>query len=479
MSARMRRGRRLGLCLLVGCCWTGQAAWPAEGMLRVTRGLAPASIATAKGPITAASVASADGSRSVAPVVADAAAPAPPRTGRGLALRDAVQQGLERNPAVRSAMARLGRSGTEVEIARAGYHPNVQAGVGTAGSNSMRLGYDVLVTQMLYDWGAVESQIDSARATERHAAHELLVAREDAALQVSESYFDALFARRRAAVVDGYMERLQALLELSQRRVSTGYVDRSEAGRVTLALARAEEQRQLEQGKLQEALQQYALLVGSQAQDLEEPPLMVLDQMLGQGRHLSGLITRAPLYLQAVEKSRIEEANIQAADAALKPQLNLEGSVQRREIGGQLTRDSTLMLRLRMAAFQGLSNFRRVDAARQALEAAQWDRDQVERDIRGKVQTLLEGEAPLAARDTALRAQIEGADEIGGIYREQFLVGMRSMVDLLSVESDRFEAERQWLQLQSERQRLPLRAMAQLGLLVPLLEDRIAEKMLP
>ncbi|MNR12916.1 Outer membrane efflux protein [compost metagenome] len=180
-----------------------------------------------------------------------------------------------------------------------------------------------------------------------------------------------------------------------------------------------------------------------------------------------------------MEKSRIEEANIEAADAALKPQLNLEGTAQRREIGGQLTRDTTIMLRLRMAAFQGLSNFKRVDAARQALEAAQWDRDQVERDIRRKVQTLMEGEAPLAARETALQEQIAGADDIGGIYREQFFVGMRSMVDLLSVESDRFEAERQLLQLQSVRQRLPLRAVAQLGLLVPLLEDRIAEKILP
>jgi len=438
-------------------------------MLRLSRGLAAASVANAAGPLT----------RAVVPVSVETGAASLPESSRTLALRDAVQQALGQNPAVRSAMARLGKSDTEIEIARAGYHPNVQAGVGTAGSNSLRLGYDVLVTQMLYDWGAVESQIDSARATQRHAAQELLVAREDAALQVSESYFDVLFARRRVAVAEAYIERLQELLGLAQRRVSTGYVDRSESGRVTLALARAQEQRQLEQGKLQEALQQYALLVGAQARGLEEPPLVPLDRMLGQGRHLPALITRSPLYLQAVEKSRIEEANIQAADAALKPQVNLEGSVQRREIGGQLTRDSTIMLRLRMASFQGLSNFRRVDAARQALEAAQFDRDQVERDIRGKVQTLLEGEAPLAAREAALGEQITGAEDIGGIYREQFFVGMRSMVDLLSVESDRFEAERQRLQLQSDRQRMPLRAMAQLGLLVPLLEERIAEKILP
>lgn len=452
----MHRDKRMGLCLLLGCCCALPPAWSADDMLRLTRRLSPPAGAP------------------VAPAVPATLAAAPV-----LALRDAVQQGLALNPGVRSAMARLAKSGTEVDIARAGYHPNVQAGVGTAGSGSPRLGYDVLVTQMLYDWGAVESQIDSARASQRHAAQELLVAREDAALDVSESYFDVLFARQRVAVADAYIARLEELLGLSQRRVATGYVDRSESGRVTLAMARAQEQRLLEQGKLQEAMQQYALLVGVPAQTLQAPPVVPLDQLLAQGRQLASLITTSPLYLQAVEKSRIEEANIQAADAALKPQLNLEGSTQRRELGGQLTRDTTIMLRLRMAAFQGLSNFKRVDAARQALEAAQWERDQVERDIRRKVQTLMEGEAPLGARARALQEQIGGADDIGGIYREQFFVGMRSMTDLLSVESERFEAERQLLQLQGERQRLPLRAMAQLGLLVPLLEDRVAEKILP
>ena len=460
---------RLGLCLLLGGCLSAAPAWSADGDLRLTRRLAPAAVAAATRLAATSPVTSAGAFAPLAPQ-----APLAP-----LALRDAVQQGLTLNPKVRSAMARVGKSDTEVDIARAGYHPNVQAGVGSAGAGGLRLGYDVLVTQMLYDWGAVESQIDSARASQRHAVQELLVAREDAALDVSESYFDVLFARQRVAVADAYITRLQDLLALAQRRVSGGYVDRSESGRVTLALARAQEQRLLEQGRLQEAMQQYALLVGRPAQHLQAPPIVPLDQLLAQGRQLAPLITSAPLYLQAVEKSRIEEANIEAADAALKPQLNLEGTAQRREIGGQLTRDTTIMLRLRMAAFQGLSNFKRVDAARQALEAAQWDRDQVERDIRRKVQTLMEGEAPLAARETTLQEQIGGADDIGGIYREQFFVGMRSMVDLLSVESDRFEAERQLLQLQSERQRLPLRAMAQLGLLVPLLEDRIAEKILP
>lgn len=464
MRARAPLGQRLGLCLLLGCLWTSEAAWSAE-MLHMTRRLAAAPDG---GPAASAAA---------VPAAATQRMPAPrPAT---LALRDAVQQGLGINPGVRAAMARVNRYDTEIDIARAGYHPNVQAGVGTAGSGSFQLGYDVLVTQMLYDWGAVESRVDSAQATQRHAVQELLVAREDKALEISEAYLDVLFARQRVAVAEAYIERLDDLLALSQRRVATGYVDRSESGRVTLALARAQEQLLLEQGRLQEAAQLFAVLVGMPAGALEAPPLVPLDALLERGRRLGPLILVSPLYLQAVEKSRVEEANIKAADAALKPQLNLEGTAQRREIGGQLTRDTTIMLRLRMAAFQGLSNFKRVDAARQALEAAQWDKEQIERDIRRKVQVLMEGEAPLAARETALREQIGGAGEIGAIYREQFFVGMRSMIDLLSVEADRFEAERQLLQLQGERQRLPLRAMAQLGLLVPLLEDRIAEKILP
>lgn len=45
---------------------------------------------------------------------------------------------------------------------------------------------------MLYDWGRVTSKVDSASATQRKLSEAVLVARDDAALDIVETYLDVL-----------------------------------------------------------------------------------------------------------------------------------------------------------------------------------------------------------------------------------------------------------------------------------------------
>ncbi len=59
------------------------------------------------------------------------------------------------------------------------------------------------------------------------------------------------------------------------------------------------------------------------------------------------------------------------------------------------------------------------------------------------------------------------------LYRAQFIVGMRDITDLLTIETELFEAERQLINTRSERQRTQYRTAAQVGLLVPWLEGRL------
>ncbi|MNR51883.1 hypothetical protein D3C85_1716260 [compost metagenome] len=76
-------------------------------------------------------------------------------------------------------------------------------------------------------------------------------------------------------------------------------------------------------------------------------------------------------------------------------------------------------------------------------------------------------------REQSLREQIKHAKEVDAVYQDQFVVGLRDMTDMLTIEHERFEAERQLINLQSEHKRVQYRAAAQLGLLVPLLEERM------
>ena len=126
-----------------------------------------------------------------------------------------------------------------------------------------------------------------------------------------------------------------------------------------------------------------------------------------------------------------------------------------------------------MDTLQGLSNFQRPRAAQQRLESAQWSQDAIARDINRKLRNLFDTSDTLHWREASLQQQVLESSQVSTLYRQQFEVGRRDVIDLLNVQRERFEASRQLVSLRLERQRIEYRAAAQLGLLGALLEKRL------
>ncbi|MFU5604893.1 TolC family protein [Pseudomonas aeruginosa] len=367
-----------------------------------------------------------------------------PMFASAMPLDQAVRAGLAIHPEVRSAMAEADRAGTEVEMAKGGYYPSVTMSGGPQEFDFGEIVYDLTASQMLYDWGRVTSKVDSASATQR---------------KLSEA-------------VREHIQRLDGIREMTQARGGDGYADRSELDRANLELSRAQEQLSLEKGNLQDARNQYAILVGQEPADLVEPEPMSLQRYLAAS-DMARVIRESPLQRKALEDANVAEAEVREAKASLLPQLNLEASALRREIGGHPESDSVVSLRFRMDTFQGLSNFRRPTAAQQRLESAKWSADAMQRDIRRQLQNLFDNGDTLRWREQSLTQQVTESEQVGELYREQFEVGRRDVIDLLNVQRERFEAERQLINLRIERKRIEYRAAAQVGLLGPLLENRL------
>ncbi len=394
--------------------------------------------------------------------------------GQGFSLLDAVNLGLSINPKVRAAVAEVAQANSEIDIAKSGYHPSLEMSAGPETGSSGQVGYNVTVSQMLYDWGKVEKNVDSASASMRNKSEELLLVRDDVALDIVETYLDVQTGRERLAVIAEHFQRLEALQETIRERGNNGYADAAEGSRAALSLAQASEQLAIERGQLQDAQRQYRILIGEPSDQLVAPTEATLPAELTDDAQLDDVIRRAPIYRKAQEDVLVAEAQVGGARAAMRPQVLLEGSTMRRDIGGAMTDDSVLALRLRMDITQGLSRFYRVDAEQQRLEAARWTLDNMERDLRRKLASLSETAAALHWREKALDSQRSQAREVQSLYREQFIVGMRDITDLLTIETELFEAERQLINTRSERQRTQYRTAAQVGLLVPWLEGRLA-----
>lgn len=377
-------------------------------------------------------------------------------------LGDAVLTALARHPEVRLAEAEVSQAATEVEMARNGYLPALNASTGPAAAG---LGYDVTLTQTLTDWGQTGGQVDQRRALLAQQQANLDVVRDDAALEIVETWMDLASARARLSVINEQLERLQDLSGMAQTRVEGRYSDESETGRVALAVATAQGQRAVVEGELAEAQDRFELLVGVEPRNIALPTLPTfLDGVREEGA-LEAAIASAPLFRKAALGVDIADGGVREARAARFPRLNLEGSLQRREIGGRMVDDSAVAVRFRMDTQRGLTALQRPKLAAQRREAARWEAEVVGRDLQRLIESLVRSDAALALRITAVQDQAEQADAVRGLYREQFLVGRRDIQDLVIMETEQFEAERQLIDLSIERLRLQYRVAAQLGLL--------------
>ncbi|WP_159438855.1 TolC family protein [Halomonas cupida] len=385
---------------------------------------------------------------------------------QAMTLSEAVSRGLAINPAVMSAEAEARSVATEVDIARDSYWPSVSMSAGPENEVFGEIGYDVTATQVLYDWGRIAAQVDTASAEHRESLAALKVTSDEVALDIIELYLDVIAAQRRVAVVEEYLQRLDELAAMTQERDVSGYSDRSESERASLDLARAREQLSIERGSLSEAQRQLSVLLQRELLTTQEPvPHSDLLETLESPQVLDDAIAEAPALNRSQAGVVAAEAQLDESRAALKPQLNLEGSLLRREIGGQVEDDQVIALRVRMEPIQGLSNWRRAEAATQRVEASKYTHRATLMDLERTVSGLLEQRDVLMMRQDVLQQQVRSAEGVAATYREQFDAGLRDVADLLSIERERFEAARQSVDLKVELYRLQYQAASQLGML--------------
>lgn len=385
-----------------------------------------------------------------------------------MTLEEAVTTAIRRHPEIAAAMSEVRAAKTDVDVAKAGYLPEVSVSGGPQDISPDAWAYEVTAAQMVHDWGQVKSRVRGSRATQRQRQDEWLVARDEAALDIIETYLDLLLARRQREVDLAQIATLEDFAQMTGLRATGGYADRSEPDRSQLELARARQRLANDEGLLADAASQFETLVGTPPDALEEPaPRTMIPLASGDA---DALIDAAPLYLQRVEESERARAEYAETRASILPRVNLEATALSREIGGRMQSDTILALRLRMNPMQGLSSFDRVEGAQQRVEAAQWKEAAGRREIERRLRNLATNGAALADQKTALERQVSSAGDLGGLYREQFEAGKRDIIDLITIQREHYDARRSLNEVHLQLVRIQYQIAAQLGRLTDLIQ---------
>lgn len=189
----------------------------------------------------------------------------PPRPSLALTLEEASRLAVAQNPTVKAALARVEQAREEVDITAAPARPQLTfsgnlAQQRQAAGPPVRANFpglpittefqpepidyasgqlDLLLRQLLFDFGRIQAHIDRARANGDSVAQALATSSQQIALQAQLAYLDALEARAREQVAAEAVALTETQLAASEARFAAGTAPRADTVYARVPVSRA------------------------------------------------------------------------------------------------------------------------------------------------------------------------------------------------------------------------------------------------
>ncbi|MFK7967355.1 MAG: TolC family protein [Burkholderiaceae bacterium] len=347
-------------------------------------------------------------------------------------LAEMVNYAIVNYPAI--AIARSARNVAKfgIQQARSKHYPTVSV------SGARRLDGDVTgslgprLNLNLYASGAINAEIDREKWREKSLASTEIERREDVAFEVVQAYFRLVGAIR---LRDTTQRSLDRHLDLVADFQEIARLDRGRRFDLIQAQARAEQVRfQLAERKTEIALAIEGLAryypLPFDAENLPAPTRLDDPNPINTARQLS-LANQHPTVLAAERQLFAARANLRVARGNRGPRVDVES-----QTGGNRFSQLTLS----WPAFD-LAASAAQDSADAALIGAQAEVDE-QRSIILETQRVARASWRTAnEREAIATNQIGIAESLVEVYREQFGIGRRNLLDLLNAYSELANAE--------------------------------------
>jgi outer membrane protein TolC len=355
---------------------------------------------------------------------------------------------LEDHPRVQSAenTAEAGRS--EASAARAARRPQVGVtadvgwdGGGSTGRSGTYVLPEIAASQLMFDGGRTAAEIRRRKLRADALGVQQDRVEDDLVAALAQAWSDWSRQQELIAIGEAQVAALEQLHALVWEIAS---FDRGRGSDVVLVGSRLEQARssldarRIARQEARATIREIAALPVEPMGDL--PPLdRRLPVTLGEA---IALIDATPTVLLADIQIGESDAAVAGARHWWQPQVNLEvARTSERTAMGDTHLFNAFGVRLRAASVPfGGGGQARLSAARANATAARFDAEQARRALNDRVERLWMLTDERRARLPRLAQVVEDADHARDIVQEQFRIGRRSILDLLSYESERFNA---------------------------------------
>lgn len=363
-----------------------------------------------------------------------------------LGLLDAVRAALDFHPTVRDAASILLQREREVDVSRAGYLPQVRAGVnaGRQGERGSAQIVSLTATQVLYDFGKLERTVQSSEALAWREQASLLLTIDDIARSVSQAVVEVQRYQILLDIARSQVKAIDDVAQITRMRSKLGASTRLDPLQAQVRLEAAQASESLISTQLQLWRTSLRSAIGRElpAQvDADAPDVLAL---ACQAR--APEFARVPMIMTAEAERVAASAQAEFARARKLPTLSLNGGVNHAfqgDLSAGATRHSegTLTVNLTAPLYQGGALDAQQRAAQHALDAARARVEAVRLTVHEEWRRAVDEAEGIQSRLALLATRERNVIDTRALYREQYLsLGTRSALDLLNAEQEIHQA---------------------------------------
>lgn len=388
-------------------------------------------------------------------------------TGQRLALGDAIRQAVDWHPDIAQAVSTLYQQGEGINVAEAGYYPQITGGVRGGlntgyGGDSSTQALNISLKQMLYDFGKVDNAVQVAQARVARSQAQILLSIDQIARDTAYAWVEVQRYRNLGEIARKQIEGVGDIVELARQRSDMGASTRSD---LVQAQSRAEgAMATLQDYKAQYARWQAALssLIGrtTTAEVTDDFPQDSITAC-AQPQRSSDIL---PAVLIAQAQRTQAQAELASARSEAYPTLSLEPTVNHYLDSGYNDNNPAvkrtqagIYLNFEVPIYQGGAISARSRAAGHALSAADAAQDVATLQATQSLAEARAQTASLALRQNALQRRQGSISEARELYGRQYLdLGTRPLLDLLNAEQEIHQSRFELAGTQADLRRLQI-----------------------
>ncbi|WCE31063.1 TolC family outer membrane protein [Vibrio sp. SCSIO 43137] len=398
---------------------------------------------------------------------------------QGQTLEQAIAITLATNPDLRAS---YNDYASYVELhnkSRGDYLPtlDLDAGIGYEGIDPVtgdgtdltRKEASLILRQLIWDGGATWNDMDRTAAEAESMRMQLHADASDKALEVTKIYLDAVKAHEVLALSESNLATHKRIFRNIRKRAESGVGSTADLSQIETRLARAHGNLLAAQNNIYDAHTQFTRIVSQGPQGLifpqadEEAIPTTLQDAVDQANQSHPVIK--------IAQADVEAARFQykQSKGAYYPTFSFEANqtwyddVDGIEGGRE---ELTVMLRMKYNLFNGGSDHAQSEQTAYMLNKAKDLRDAASKNVEESLRLAWSALDLTLQQKEFLADQVDTASDTVDGYEKQYLIGQRTLLDLLNMENELFEARKDYLDAHYEEQYAKYRVLNSTGILL-------------